>query len=33
MAEPKPIRLASPMMLSVTSTDSSSSPLRPLLTA
>lgn len=33
MAEPKPIRLASPMMFSVTSTESSSSPLRPWLTA
>ena len=31
IAEPKPTRLASPMMLLVTSTDSSSSPLSPWL--
>ena len=31
IAEPKPIRLASPTMFWVTSTESSSSPLRPLL--
>jgi len=30
MAEPNPIRLVSPMMLLVTSVDSSSSPLSPL---
>ena len=32
MADPYPIRLASPMMLFVTRIDSSSSPFRPLLT-
>ena len=31
IAEPKPMRLASPTMLSVTSTDSSSSPLRAVV--
>ena len=31
-AEPKPMRLASPMMLLVTSTEINSRPLRPLLT-
>ena len=31
MAEPKPTRLASPMMLAVTNALSSSRPLRPLL--
>ena len=31
MADPNPIRLASPMMLFVTRTDSSSRPLRPRL--
>ena len=31
MADPKPTRLASPMMLLVTSTDSSSRPLSPRL--
>jgi hypothetical protein len=30
MAEPNPIRLVSPMMLFVTSVESSSSPLSPL---